>query len=364
MKGMVFDMKNIFGMDAFKGWNIRIPLIQGGMGVGVSLGGLAGAVAAEGGIGVISTAQIGFEEPDFVGNELECNLRGIHKQIAKAKEIAGGNGMVGVNVMVALQQYRDHVVEAVKAGADAIICGAGLPMDLPALVEEGAAKIAPIVSSRKAAALIMRSWDKKYHRAPDFIVAEGPKAGGHLGFSKEQLDNELQSYFEEELRGIIEEKQSYEEKYGRRIPVFAAGGVWDSTDAKYFADLGVDGIQAATRFVATKECDASMEYKMAYVNAKEEDVSIIKSPVGMPGRAIHNKFIRETEAQPQKISRCYRCIKSCKPAEIPYCITQALVTAVHGDVENGLVFCGSNVGKITEITTVHDVVEDLMYLPE
>lgn len=356
-------MKTVFNMKAFEGWKIKLPLIQGGMGVGVSLGGLAGAVAAECAIGIISTAQIGFEEPDFVGNELECNLRGIRKQIAKAKEIAGGCGMVGVNVMVALQQYRDHVREAVKAGADAIICGAGLPMDLPELVEEGTAKIAPIVSSRKAAALILKSWDKKYGRVPDFIVAEGPNAGGHLGFSKDQLaDVDVQTYFENEVKGVIEEKQSYEAKYGRSIPVFVAGGVWDAQDAKRIAELGADGIQAATRFVATEECDASTAYKMAYVNAKEEDVKIIKSPVGMPGRALHNTFIRQTEAEPQKIGRCYRCIKSCKPAEIPYCITQALVSAVQGDTENGLVFCGSNVGKIDKISTVHEVVQDLMYL--
>ena len=167
-------MKKIFDGKAFDGWNISLPLIQGGMGVGVSLGGLAGAVAKEGGIGIISTAQLGFDEPEFVGHEADCNLRGIRKQIARAKEIAGGCGMVGVNVMVALQQYREHVIEAVKAGADVIICGAGLPVDLPELVRGSMVKIAPIVSSRKAAALILKAWDKKYGRVPDFIVVKGP----------------------------------------------------------------------------------------------------------------------------------------------------------------------------------------------
>lgn len=357
-------MKKIFEMKAFEGWKLTIPLIQGGMGVGVSLGGLAGAVAAEGGMGVISTAQIGFLEPDFVGNELECNLRGIRKQIAKAKELAGGKGMIGVNVMVALQQYREHVKEAVRAGADAIVCGAGLPLDLPELVSEGTAKIAPIVSSRRAAALIFRAWDKKYGRTPDFIVAEGPKAGGHLGFSTEQLADKPEPHFEEELRGIIEEKGKYEEKYHKSIPVFAAGGIWDAADAAHFAALGTDGIQAATRFVATEECDASLAYKMAYVNAKENDVEIIKSPVGMPGRAIGNAFIQEIKEHSEKVKRCYRCIKNCNPASVPYCITKALVDAVRGDTEHGLVFCGSNVGKIQEISTVHQVVKDLMYLSD
>lgn len=256
-------------------------------------------------MGVISTAQIGFLNPDFVGNELKCNIEEIHKQIQKAKKIAGGRGIIGVNVMVALQQYREHVKEAVRAGADAIICGAGLPMDLPELVKEGTAKIAPIVSSRKAISLILRAWDKKYKRTPDFIVAEGPLAGGHLGFSPEQLNEDAQNYFEQEFTGIIEEKKSYEEKYGKKIPVFAAGGIWDAGDALHMKQLGADGIQAATRFVATEECDASDAYKMAYVNAREEDVKIIKSPVGMQGRALNNTFIRETEEKKQKIDRCY-----------------------------------------------------------
>lgn len=355
-------MKKIFDMKAFEGWNITYPLIQGGMGVGVSLSGLAGAVAAEGGIGIISTAQIGYEEPDFVGHEAECNLRGIRKHISRAKEIAGGKGMVGVNVMVALQQYRDHVKEAVKAGADVVICGAGLPVDLPELVKGSKTRIAPIVSSKKAAALLLRAWDKKYAATADFIVVEGPEAGGHLGFTGEQLADIPAIHFEQELEGIIAEKRSYEEKYERNIPVFAAGGVWDGKDAEHIKELGADGIQAATRFVATKECDASEAYKMAYVNAKETDTKIIKSPVGMPGRALNNAFIRSTEAAAEKVQRCYHCIKSCNPAKIPYCITNALITAVKGDVDHGLVFCGSNVGKIKEITTVHDVVEDLMYL--
>lgn len=355
------EKKPVFGMNAFKEWNIKVPLIQGGMGVGVSLSGLAGAVAAEGGIGIISTAQIGFDEPDFENHEEECNLRGIRKHIKRAKEIAKGEGMVGVNVMVALQHYKEHVLEAVRAGADVVICGAGLPMDLPELVKGSLTKIAPVVSSKRAAALLLKSWDKKYERVPDFIVVEGPEAGGHLGFSKEQLNDMKKETFEAELVEIIGEKKKYEEKYQKNIPVFMAGGVWDAKDAKKICALGADGVQAATRFVATKECDASEAYKMAYVNAKPEEVKIIKSPVGMPGRALNNELLKEIGQNPVKISHCYRCIKNCHPSEIPYCITKALVAAVQGDVEHGLVFCGGNVGRIEKIETVHEVVEDLMY---
>ena len=355
MKTAIFDRVD------WKGWNISIPLIQGGMGVGVSLSGLAGAVAKEGGMGVISTAQIGYDDPNFVGHESECNLKAIDRHIKRAKEIAQGNGMVAVNVMVALQHYKEHVLAAVKAGVDAVICGAGLPMDLPELVKGSATKIAPIVSSRKAAALILKSWMKKYQVLPDFIVVEGPKAGGHLGFHVEDIERMAAGDFTEEVRGIVEEKKGYEAQYGKQIPVFLAGGIWDHEDVAWAKALGVDGVQAATRFVATEECDASMEYKMAYVNAKSEDVKIIKSPVGMPGRALNNKMIQDLEQGRQKVQRCYHCIKNCNPAEIPYCITNALVNAVKGNVDQGLIFCGANVGRIDRISSVHEVVEDLMY---
>lgn len=354
-------MRQIFEGDVCKDWNLTIPLIQGGMGVGVSLSRLAGAVAAEGGMGVISTAQIGYDEEDFAWNEEACNLRAIRKHIVKAKEIAENKGMVAVNVMVALQQYKEHVQAAVAAGADAIICGAGLPMDLPALVKEGAAKIAPIVSSKKAASLILRSWDKKYKRVPDFIVVEGPKAGGHLGFKEEQLADISQIHFEQELKDILAEKAVFEKKYQKKIFVFAAGGIWDAKDAKRVKEIGADGVQAATRFVTTEECDASNLYKMAYLHAKKEDIKIIKSPVGMPGRALNNAFIAKTTSEPEKIDRCYRCIKNCNPAKIPYCITKALIAAVKGDIEHGLIFCGSNVERGKKIETVHEVIEDMMF---
>ena len=356
MKTAIFDKVD------WKGWNLSIPLIQGGMGVGVSLSGLAGAVAKEGGMGVISTAQIGYDDPDFVGHESECNLKAIERHIKRAKEIAQGNGMVAVNVMVALQHYKEHVLAAVKAGVDAIISGAGLPMDLPELVKGSNTKIAPIVSSRKAAALMLKSWMKKYQVLPDFIVVEGPKAGGHLGFHVEDIERMAAGDFTAEVKGIIEEKENYEKLYGKKIPVFLAGGIWDHEDVAWAKELGVDGVQVATRFVATEECDASTEYKMAYVNAKSEDVKIIKSPVGMPGRALNNKMIQDLELGRQKVQRCYHCIKNCNPAEIPYCITNALVNAVKGNVDQGLIFCGSNVGRIDKISNVHEVVEDLMYM--
>ena len=341
-------------------WEIPVPIIQGGMGVGVSLSGLAGAVAREGGIGIISTAQIGFAEEGFEKEQPAANLRAIQRHVARAKEIAGGKGLVGVNVMTALKHYADHVRTAAAAGADVIICGAGLPADLPALIPDPEkTKIAPIVSSVRAAQLILKLWDHHYHRTADFLVVEGPLAGGHLGFSREQLAHPDSYDFEGELRKILACKQEYEEKYKTVIPVIAAGGIFDHGDVARVLSLGVDGVQIASRFVATKECDASEAYKQAYIQAEEKDIAIIQSPVGMPGRALRNSFIRRLEAGREPVRKCYHCLKKCNPAEVPYCITRALIDAVQGDVDHGLVFCGANTGRIREMTTVHDLIEEL-----
>lgn len=336
-----------------------IPIIQGGMGVGVSRSRLAGAVAKEGGVGIISTAQIGYDEPDFETDSYSCNIWAIKKHVKLAKQQANG-GLVGVNVMVALQHYADHVKAAVQAGADLIVCGAGLPTDLPQLVGDADTAIAPIVSTKKAVSLLLRMWDKKYRRTADLIVIEGPKAGGHLGFTKEQLNDISALHYDQEIKAIIEEKKIYEDKYQKPIPVVVGGGIFDQSDISHMMQLGADGVQLATRFVATEECDASLAYKQAYIQAKAEDVVIIKSPVGMPGRAIRNAFIKKAEQGKIPVKKCFQCIKKCNPGEIPYCITQALVNAVKGDLDQGLIFCGANVGRIQKLMTVSELMRELM----
>lgn len=336
------------------------PIVQGGMGVGVSLEKLASAVAREGGVGVLSAAQIGFLDPEHEKSPLETNLRVLGEKIKLAKEMAEG-GIIGVNIMVATKFYDQYVKAAVNAGVDIIICGAGLPTELPKLVEGSTTKIAPIVSSIKSASVICKLWDKKSNVAPDMVVIEGPKAGGHLGFSKEQIDTYTREAYEAEIKGSQEVVAEYASKYNKSIPVVVAGGICDKEEVEYYMSLGVDGVQVATRFVATQECDASDAYKQAYLDAKKEDIVIVKSPVGMPGRAIRNKFIENCEKEPKAvITKCYQCVKTCDQKNMPYCISKALINAVKGNTDEGLIFCGSEAYKLDKIVTVHDVIEEML----
>lgn len=338
----------------------RIPIIQGGMGVGVSRSKLAGAVAREGGIGILSTAQIGYDEPDFNKHQIESNLSAIKKHLGLAKANADG-GVVGVNIMVATKQYDRYVKAACEGGADVIISGAGLPVSLPELIKGFKTKIAPIVSSIKAASVILKMWDRKYKTTADFLVIEGPRAGGHLGFSKEQLEHIDELNFDKEIMGIIECKKEFEEKYARAIPVVVAGGIYDQADIKHAIELGADGVQIATRFVVTEECDASQEYKNAYLDAKEEDIKITISPVGMPGRAIMNPFLKSVGESRIAVTKCFNCLEHCNPKDTPYCITKALINAVEGNLKEGLIFCGDNVHRLKEMTTVKALFEELVY---
>ena len=335
----------------------KIPVIQGGMGVGVSLSGLAGAVAACGGVGIISTAQIGYRDPEFDTKPIETNLRAIGEEVSKARKIAG-NGIIGVNIMVATKRYEEYVKAAMEAGVDLIISGAGLPMTLPALVEGAKTKIAPIVSSLKSAQVICKYWLKKYNRLPDLVVIEGPLAGGHLGFSVDQLSNLEYFDFEEEIKKIVRYMKDLASEYAQKIPVAVAGGIYTRQDAEHAFELGADAVQMGTRFVTTQECDASKEYKEAYIQAQKEDIVIVKSPVGMPGRAIENEFIKKAKENRIPCTKCHQCVSTCDPASMPYCITDALVNAAKGKIKDALVFCGANAYRATTLESVRDIMEE------
>jgi NAD(P)H-dependent flavin oxidoreductase YrpB (nitropropane dioxygenase family) len=340
---------------------LQLPIIQGGMGVGVSLSSLAGNVARQGGMGVISSVNIGFKDPEFEKNPVEANLRCLRSEILKAKEIAGANGLVAVNVMVAVSNYEQTVKCAIEAGADAIISGAGLPLKLGELTKGTDTLFAPIVSSGKAASLLCRSYQKKNDVIPDFIVIEGHKAGGHLGFSAEELSAHTYKENEEILSEVLEAIAPFEAAYGYKIPVFIAGGVFDGADMAHFTRLGASGVQMATRFIATYECDAAEEFKQQIVNAKKEDIIIIESPVGMPARAINSPLLKRLKAHGKfPALKCNACLTACKKGELtPYCISRALIEAVKGNVQDGLFFCGENADRVERIMSVEELMNEI-----
>lgn len=343
-----------------KGKTLQVPIIQGGMGVAVSLGNLAGHVMREGGMGVISAAHPGFREPDFMTNNVAANLRAIHQEILKARAISDGKGLLGVNVMTASRAYKEICTQLAKEPIDVLISGAGMPVDLPAFVEGSEVMLAPIVSSGKAARLICTVWDKRYNRIPDFIVIEGPLAGGHLGFGKEDLKTHTEASLESILIDVKREVEGFEIKYQRKIPLVAAGGIYTHEDIESILGKGADAVQMATRFIGTYECDAAPEYKQAFIDCVQSDIGITVSPVGLPGRAIINEFVRGLDGENHRISKCVACLTPCNPAATPYCITEALIQAVKGNVNEGLIFTGANGYRINEIVTVRQLMHELI----
>ncbi len=336
----------------------RTPIVQGAMGVRVSLASLAAAVANEGGIGTI--ASVGIGDIELSKQEYEKQSReALALEIRKAKQMT--DGPLAVNVMAALSNADDLVRTSVSEGVQMIVMGAGIPGRLPEVVADNSVALVPIVSSKRVAELILRMWHSRYHRTADALVLEGPLAGGHLGFSDEQLKQPEAYSLERLLSEILTAVKPYEDKYGVKVPVIAAGGIYDGHDICRMLSLGASGVQMATRFVCTQECDVSKEFKQAYLDAKEEDIVIVNSPLGMPGRAIRNEFLRTVERQEKlKIACPYRCLSVCKASESQYCIAKALLNSYHGDVDHGLIFCGKNAYRVKEITTVRQIMAELM----
>ena len=334
----------------------NIPIIQGGMGVGISLSGLASAVANEGGVGVISSAGLGLYYMQEANNYIDACIYGLKKEIQEARNKT--KGIIGVNIMVAMTNFGDMVKTSIEEQADIIFSGAGLPLDLPSyLGETGKTKLVPIVSSARATKIICEKWKSNHDYIPDAIVVEGPKAGGHLGYKIDQIEDQNFS-LEHTLPQILEEVDRFEQKYGKAIPVIAAGGIYTGEDMYKVMELGASGVQMGTRFVTTDECDASMEFKQAYINAQQKDIVIIKSPVGMPGRAINNAFLESVTQGTRQPKNCiHHCIKTCDVEHSPYCIILALLNAYKGKLDRGFCFAGANAYKAEEIISVHETFE-------
>jgi nitronate monooxygenase len=340
------------------GVTAEIPIIQGGMGVRVSLSALASAVANEGGIGTI--ASVGLGDIEASKHEYERMSReALTLEIRKAQSMT--NGPLAVNVMGVLSNADDLIATTAREGIKMIVAGASLPLRLPGQVQDPSVSLVPIVSSGRAAELVLRAWDKRFGRTADGIILEGPLAGGHLGFSPEQLERSEHYSLQRLLPEVIEAVKTYEDKYGRKIPVIAAGGIFDGKDIAEILLAGASGVQMATRFVGTFECDVSPEFKQAYLRAKKEDIVIIKSPVGLPGRAIRNAFIQEVERKDKIDFYCpYRCLTTCDVPNAKYCIAQALLNAWAGDIDHGLIFCGQNAYRVDKIVTVKQLMAELV----
>lgn len=339
---------------------IKIPIVQGAMGVMVSLAPLASAVADCGGAGTIASVGLGYGTEENETNYPKASIEALEKEIRLAKKLTGG--IVGVNNMVALSNFEDLVRTTVREKADFIVAGAGLPLKLPEMVDNSQVKLIPIVSSARAAVIIIKTWKKRYNRFPDAIVLEGPLAGGHLGFKFEHLESHNENNrLENLLADVLKVTEEYEKDFNINMPVIAAGGIFDGKDTARFLRLGAKGVQIATRFVTTFECTVNDKFKELYIEATEDDIILIRSPVGMPGRAIKTELINKVMNGEKIPFKCgYRCLRGCDPKTVPYCIAEVLFNAVCGDTENAVVFAGSNASKIKEIVSVKELMDSIV----
>jgi NAD(P)H-dependent flavin oxidoreductase YrpB (nitropropane dioxygenase family) len=338
----------------------RYPLIQGGMGVRISAGSLAGHVAKCGGIGLVASPGLALNSGLFDGkNYLQSNSLSLKAELQKAYQIAP-DGVIGVNVMVALTDFEQLVTAAVEAGAKLLVCGAGLPLTLPGLTAHAPdVALVPIVSSVRAAQLIAKKWDKAYNRLPDAFVVEDPDtAGGHLGEKLENIGNGDYDQYAT-VRGV---KEFFKMEYGLDLPIIAAGGIWGREDLLRALAGGADGVQMASRFVPTVECDAEYAFKQAYLDCKQEDIGLIMSPAGLPGRAIISNQGAIVNYDKERSTPCtLGCLKKCsyKESRERFCIIKSLDRAQRGEVDAGLIFCGTNAWKAERIGTVQEVFDEL-----
>ncbi len=342
----------------------KLPIVQGGMGVGISLHRLAAAVAAQGGIGVIAGAMIGMQEQDIAKNPIEANKRALSAELAKARALT--DGLIGVNIMVALTDFASLVRTSISNKADIIFSGAGLPLDLPRHLldmcqeakEDFQTKLVPIVSSARASTILCKKWLSKFGYLPDAFVVEGPKAGGHLGFKPDEI-NDPNFQLEKILPEVVESVKAFEDQKGKAIPIIAAGGIYTGADILDMMNLGASGVQMGTRFAVTHECDADIRFKQAFVDATEDDITIIKSPVGLPGRAIRSKFTQAVEEGKKNFRCAFHCISTCDPEKSPYCIASALLNAMKGNLDRGFAFTGANGYRVDKILSVKELMDTL-----
>jgi nitronate monooxygenase len=337
---------------------VKLPIIQGGMGVRVSNSSLVSAVSNEGALGVIAAVGLGEEieikEISYPKRSCISLAQSIQQTRQRTKN------PFGVNIMCVLTNYEELVNVAQDESVDVIISGAGLPLRLPSLIKNKKTKLVPIVSSARAASIICDTWLRRYKCLPDALIVEGPLAGGHLGYSRAELEDKENFSLENILQKVVLVAHQFE-KDAKKIPVIAAGGIFDGKDIAKFIRLGASGVQMATRFVCTYECDVAQEYKEAYLAVKADDIVIIQSPVGLLGRVIRNEFVKRIIQGERMDFNCeYHCLYTCDPKKVNYCIAKALLNASRGQMNKGFAMCGSNAYRINKIVSVKELISELV----
>ena len=325
------------------------------MGVRVSKANLAAAVANEGCAGVIASVGLGGYEKHVPGTDFMALERlALRDEIQKARRMT--QGVIGVNAMVALTDYESMVRVCAKEKVDMIISGAGLPLHLPAYTAGTDIQLIPVVSSARSLKIIYKKWIKDFNRCPDAVIIEGTQAGGHLGYSLEQIEQNTPT-LEETLADVLE----FTRQLPVPVPVIVAGGIFTGQDMAHYLKLGAAGVQMATRFVCTEECDVDSKFKQAYLDAGPEDITLIKSPVGLPGRVIRNAFVETISRGETMPFRCkYQCLRTCDPSTAPYCIAEVLAKASEGNMDEAFAFAGSNAWRCNDIVSVRTLIQTIM----
>jgi nitronate monooxygenase len=351
-------------MKGFRIGNLRVklPIIQGGMGVCISGANLAAAVANEGGVGVISAVGIGMKEEGYRNHFRESNIRCLKNEIRQARKMT--DGIIGVNLMMAVSDFDDLLLVAIEEAVDIVFIGAGLPLRIPSCIDKEKIKksktlFIPKASSAKATKLIFDFWYQRYSRVPDGVVIEGPLSGGHQGFKKKDLleGNKHLGTILKNTKGIL---QHYEKMFSKKIPLIAAGGIYYGEDIFDAFSWGADAVKMGTRFVTTEECDAHIRFKETYLNASSENIAIIDSPVGMPARVIRNAFVDNIIKGEKKPVVCpWKCLKTCDYKEVNFCIAEALFNAAQGNMKDGFAFAGAKAYQAKKIQTVAKCIEQL-----
>jgi len=338
---------------------IKTPIIQGGMGVKISRAPLAAAVANCGAAGTIASIGLAPDEEEYRLDYIKYSRIFLQKEIRQAREMS--DGVIGVNIMGALNNYEDFVRATAQEKMDYIVSSAGMPLSLPEYTEGSPIKLIPMLSSARGVGIILKAWKRRYNRFPDAVIMEGPLSGGHIGgHTLEDLRAGRLQDLENMVKDSLKIIREYEDQYGANIPLIAAGGIFDGKDIARFLKMGAQGVQMGIRFIVTNECTVAEEYKQAHINATEKDLIYLQSPVGLPARVIRNKFVEGILRGEKKPVSCpYLCLRTCNPKETPFCMARALVDASMGKIDDAIVFAGINTPRLKKIVPVKELIDEL-----